>query len=388
MELICNGCSCLCDDVEIIGNEIAHACRKGAEFIRRYKTNRLASPTINGERVELDYAVKSAAEIIKKAKNPAVLGMGSSMLDAQRSAVELGEKIKATVDDFSTHAGVCRGILEREIKTCTLDEVKDNADVIVYWASDASNSHPRHLSRFTYLPRGKNRQKGFEERDAICIDVRESSTIEVCRQFHIIPPMKDGELMKCIMEALDGKVPKSSFLGSKEIIELSNKLKKAEYGVIFTGAGLDGSARVNELKEFMNKLNAVSNFHMIPMAEQCNTRGFSQVLHERKYERTSFKEALAKGKIDAALVLCFDPISEMPLSLSRSLSKIQTVVIDSYKTPMTELSKVAIPCAVNGIEAGGEVIRMDGVKFGINKIYEKDGSIEEKEIMKMLMDLI
>lgn len=388
MEIICNGCSCLCDDVEMAGNEIAHACRKGAEFIKSYKVNRLASPTIDGGQAKIDDAVKTAAEILKDAKNPAIVGAGSSMLDTQRYAVELGEKLNAVVDDLSAQAEVCGKILDMEIKTCTLDEVRDSADVIVYWASDASNSHPRHLSRFTYLPRGRNRQKGLEERDAICIDVRESSTTEVCRQFYIIPPMRDRELMKCVMEALDGRVPKSSFLGSKEIIELSNKLKKAEYGAVFTGAGLDGSAQAAELKEFMGKLNAVSNFHMIPMAEQCNTRGFSQVLHERKYGRASFREALSKGKIDAALVLCSDPISEMPLSLSRSLSKMQTIVIDSYRTPMTELSKVVIPCAVNGIETGGEVVRMDGVKFDVNRIHEKDGGIEEKEIVKMLMESI
>ena len=60
-----------------------------------------------------------------------------------------------------------------------------------------SNSHPRHLSRFAYYPRGEKRQKSYEEeRTCIAVDVRKSATAKLCPNYYFrVPPGGDAEFI-------------------------------------------------------------------------------------------------------------------------------------------------------------------------------------------------
>ena len=118
------------------------------------------------------------------------------------------------MDDTSSF---CQGILmERiltgKIPTCTLDDVRNFADTSVFWGSDPSNSHPRHLSRFSYYPRGEKRQKSYEEeRTCIVVDVRKSATAQSMQQL-LLPPAawrRRASSWKSILAVLDGKIPRS-----------------------------------------------------------------------------------------------------------------------------------------------------------------------------------
>ena len=126
-----------------------------------------------------------AAEILKNAKSPLLYGWSNSTLEAQTVGINLARKIGATIDDTSSF---CQGILmERiltgRIPTCTLDDVRNFADTSIFWGADPSNSHPRHLSRFSYYPRGEKRQKSYEEeRTCVVVDVRKSPTAQSMQQ--------------------------------------------------------------------------------------------------------------------------------------------------------------------------------------------------------------
>ena len=101
--------------------------------------------------------------------------------------IKLAKKLGATIDDTSSF---CQGILmERiltgKIPTCTLDDVRNLPIPPSSGASDPSNSHPRHLSRFSYYPRGEKRQKSYEEeRTCIVVDVRKSATARLCSNYY------------------------------------------------------------------------------------------------------------------------------------------------------------------------------------------------------------
>ena len=133
---------------------------------------------IEGKEVTLDQAIARAAEILKNAKSPLLYGWSNSTLEAQSVGINLAKKMGATMDDTSSF---CEGllmerILNGKIPTCTLDDVRNFADTSVFWGADPSNSHPRHLSRFSYYPRGEKRQKSYEEeRTCVVVDVRKSA---------------------------------------------------------------------------------------------------------------------------------------------------------------------------------------------------------------------
>ena len=48
--------------------------------------------------------------------------------------------------------------------TCTLGEVKNRADFIVYWGGNPAEGHPRHFTKYTLTQKGKFvPEGGFED---------------------------------------------------------------------------------------------------------------------------------------------------------------------------------------------------------------------------------
>ena len=397
----CPGCALLCDDIEVVVEsgrikETKNACRRGAARIKGC-INRLA-PTIARKPSDIESAVRKAAEILGNAKSPMLFGFSNSTCEAQVKGIQLAKKLGAIIDDTSSF---CQGLLierllQEKFRTCTLEDVRNKADVLVYWGSDAQDSQPRHLSRFSYFPRGESRQRGYEEdRIAIAIDVRESNTAKICKgHFYRIQPKGDREFILALIDALSGKVPAYE---PKKILELAPILKKAEFGVIFAGIGLTYS-----IKEDMDILVALAdklpNFHVMPMVGHYNMRGFNENLFEEtgfvnriKFNgdtvhdnRYSIVEALREKNIDALLVVGSDPLSSLPRSLARHLAAMPVICIDPCITMTSKIAAVTIPCAVAGVESGGTAVRMDGKKTGMSKMIESDYPADEELLVRLM----
>jgi len=186
---ICTGCSLLCQDIEadVSDGRLSKAknlCRKGHGHFQASFSER-TFPMIGGKQVDLNQAIARAAEILRSAKSPLLLGWSNSTLEAQRVGISLAEKLGATIDDTSTFCqdSLMESILSGNLPSSTLDDVRNYADTSIFWGADPSNSHPRHLSRFSYYPRGEKRQKSYEEeRTCLVVDVRMSATAALCKE--------------------------------------------------------------------------------------------------------------------------------------------------------------------------------------------------------------
>ena len=413
---VCTGCALLCDDIEVVtdGNaitEVKTACRKGVS--RMKGCNEPMSPTVDGQGVNIDVAIDAAADILKNSESPLIFGLGNSTSGAQKKAIELAKQIGAVLDDTSSF---CQGptleaIFDNKIKSCTLDDVRNKADVIVYWGADPSNSHPRHLSKFSYFPRGQERQRGWEEdRTMITIDIRRSHTAKISGdKFHQIPLQSDAEFIDALIDALSGKVPKVSFeYDTKRILELANILKNAKFGTIFVGLGLVYSLdNMDPIVKLMDKLNEVSNFHLIPMVGHYNMRGFNQNLFDEtghinrvKFEKGdstnvvhgaefSIMESFNEKKVDAALIIGTDPFSSLPRAVAEHLLNIPVITIDPCETFTSRKAKVTIPSALSGIESGGSAIRMDGEEVKFEPIIQVETNrSSDEEILTRIMEAL
>ncbi|MCZ7392589.1 MAG: formylmethanofuran dehydrogenase subunit B [Candidatus Methanoperedens sp.] len=400
----CTGCALLCDDIEVIVEnnrikETQNACRHGAAKIRGC-IKRLA-PSIAQRPADIESCIKKAVEILKDAKSPMLFGWSNSTCEAQSKGIQLAKKLNAVIDDTSSF---CQGILiekvlQKKFRTCTLPDIRNKADVLVYWGSDAQDSEPRHLSRFSYFPRGEARQRGYEEdRIAIAIDVRESNTAKICKgHFYRIPLKGDREFILALMDALSGKVPK---LDAKKMLELASILKKAEFGAIFVGIGLTYSIK-DDFDILVKLADMLPNFNIMPMVGHYNMRGFNEVLfketgfvnrvkfdgkaaHDNKY---SIVEALRNKCIDALLVIGSDPLSSLPRSVISHLANIPLICIDPCVTLTSRIASVTIPCAVSGVESGGSAVRMDGEVVELTKILKTDYPSDE-ELLTRLMEAL
>jgi formylmethanofuran dehydrogenase subunit B len=400
----CTGCALLCDDIEVIVEnnrikETQNACRRGAAKIRGC-INRLA-PSIAQQPADIESCIKKAAGLLRSASSPMLFGWSNSTCEAQSKGIQLAKKLNAIIDDTSSF---CQGILiekvlQKKFRTCTLPDIRNKADVLVYWGSDAQDSEPRHLSRFSYFPRGEARQRGYEEdRTAIAIDVRESNTAKICKgHFYRIPLKGDREFILAMMDALSGKVPK---LDVKKMLELASILKKAEFGAIFVGIGLTYSIK-DDFDILVKLADMLPNFNIMPMVGHYNMRGFNEVLfketgfvnrvkfdgkavHDNKY---SIVEALRNKSIDALLVIGSDPLSSLPRSVISHLANIPVICIDPCVTLTSRIASVTIPCAVSGVESGGSAVRMDGEVVELTKILTTNYPSDE-ELLARLMEAL
>jgi formylmethanofuran dehydrogenase subunit B len=408
---VCTGCGLLCEDIELDIeknkiNKVLTACRIGVAHMKEGKGE--AVYQVDSKPVDEAKAISEAAAILKNAKNPLIFGLGASTSETQKTAIELAKKINATLDDTSSFClgSLVEALISDRIRTCTLDDVRNKADVIIFWGTDPSDSHPRHLSKYSYFPRGKEKQRGWEEeRTAIAVDVRKSHTAKICgNYFFQIPQGGDAEFIEAIIAGISGKLPKTSFnYPPKKILELANILKGAKFGVIFAGRGLVHSLEnLEPIFKLMKVLNEKANFHLMPMSGNYNTMGFNEnlfaetgyvnrvkfengtVLHGPEF---SIVESLKAKKVDAALIVDADPFSILPGSIVKNLQEIPIITIDPYETLTSRHSKVYINTAISGVEAGGSATRMDRVKVSFEPVIETNRPSDEA-ILKKIMEAL
>ena len=404
----CTGCSLLCEDIELVLktgaiSEAKNLCRKGQGHFQALFTER-TKPMIDGKEVTLDQAIAKAAEILKNARAPLLYGWSNSTLEAQTVGINLAKKIGAFIDDTSSF---CEGllmerILNGKIPTCTLDDVRNFADTSIFWGSDPSNSHPRHLSRFSYYPRGEKRQKSYEEeRTCVVVDVRKSATAHLCSNYYFrVPPEGDAEFLESILTVLDGKIPKTG--DRKRLIELGTILKKTEFGVIFPGQGMIYSLqdKMDLFEELVARLNEITTFKVIPMVGHYNMRGFNQLMLGQTgfINSVSFKDgkathgpeqsvAVAAKSSDAALIIGSDPLSALPFGTARALARTPLIAIDPRRSLTTDATQVVIPSAMSGLEAGGTALRMDGTRISFEPITQSE-RLSDEQILTRIMEAI
>lgn len=390
---LCPVCSCLCDDIEVVKSasnieSLSNACRRGTAYFLNFNVDRL-EPSIDGKKVEVGESISSAIALLKKSRKILIYGVANVDDEAQKAAFEIADKIPSILGDSSVFSLLVKKILEGRIKTNTLDYVRDRVDTIIYWGSDPSNSHPRHLSRYTYYPRGKYRQRGWEEdRYLIGIDIRDTSTSKMFKKFLKIKLGEDLELIKALMASLSDKLPVTP-LDKKTILELASLLKKAKYGAIFAGFGLAQALNNNfELfEQLLNKLNESGEFTVIPMLEAPNAFGFEKLMYEKKIDSTLelLHGAILNSEIDLALIIKSDPVSELPYPLQKNLLKIPLIVIDSRRTLTSIKAKVTIPSATTSIEASCSLHRMDGVVVKGEKLFDSK-AMSDAEVLRKLKE--
>lgn len=423
-DVVCSFCGSLCDDIEVIvedgsvedtrnGCKISHT--KFTEFANG--ENRILEPMVreDGElgSASMEDAIKRAADILKDSEYPLAYGWSSTTCEAQKLGVAIAEELGGIIDNTST---VCHGpsILAEQGKgysSCTLGEVKNRADLIVYWGCNPIHAHPRHLCRYTMYPRGFFRDSGERDRKLVVVDIRKTDTAKLADHFVQVNPNRDFELLSSIRVLLrDGEIPDEVAGVSSETIEkLAEMMKNCGFGILFFGLGLTMSRgkymNVDNALSLVEDLNDHTKFTIMPMRGHYNVTGANTVFtwetgfpyavdFARGYPRygpgeTSAADVLMNGEVDSALVVASDPASHMPGKALEHLMDIPVISMDSHKSPTTEISDVIIPSAIAGVEADGTAYRMDHVPIRLRKIVDPpEGILSDEEILEGLLKKI
>ncbi|HQD27155.1 MAG TPA: formylmethanofuran dehydrogenase subunit B, partial [Methanoculleus thermophilus] len=254
-DVICPFCGTLCDDLEVVVSddgkqllEVYNACAIGAEkFLHSQAKDRITRPRMRQEdgswkEITYDEAIEYTAQMLANAKKPLMYGWSSTNCEAQALGSELGEIVGAVMDNTAT---VCHGtsliaVQDIGIPSCTLGEVKNRADRIVFWGCNPAHAHPRHMSRYSIFPRGFFTGKGHKGRKVIVVDPRPTDTANVADVHLQVEQGRDYELLNAFRVAFKGEKLPDVVAGipKEKIYEAAETLKSGRFAIIFFGMGV------------------------------------------------------------------------------------------------------------------------------------------------------
>ena len=298
-DVVCPFCGTLCDDLEVEvtddGKQILdvyNACAIGAEkFLHSQAKDRITRPRLqqpDGTWKDISYneAADYTATMLAGAKKPLMYGWSSTNCEAQSMGHEIAEMCGACVDNT---AAVCHGttliaVQDIGLPTCTLGEVKNRADTIIFWGCNPCHAHPRHMSRYSIFPRGFFTGKGHKSRKLVVVDPRVTDTAKMADMHLQVTQGQDYELLNAFRVAFKNEWLPDVVAGipKEKIIEAANIMKAGRFGIIFFGMGVTQSIgknhNIDEAIAVTKDLNEYTKFSIMPMRGHYNVTGSGEVL--------------------------------------------------------------------------------------------------------------
>lgn len=375
----CLACGCLCDDIVLTSRDVRiieaeRACSIGrAWFLADHTRGGRPAATVDGVPATIEDAVIRAASILSASRSPLILGLTRTTLETQRLAVAIADRIGATIDPLGAADSLprWRAVQRVGMVSATLGEVKNRADVIVFWGVDPVATHPRHLERYSGEPVGRFVPEGRKGRTIVAVDSETTATAEVADSFVRVDRNRQAEALATLRMLARGIEPDAV---DPALGELAATMRRARYGAFFFGPSLARSSEIEEALKLVRDLNATTRFVAISMGGPGNPTGAEAVLSWQAgspravdfavgFPRFLPDEAtaelrLSRGETDAALVVADDPAEFLSPDALAYLRTIPTIAIAPAATDRR--STVSLNSATTGIDAGGTVMRCDG----------------------------
>ncbi len=428
-DALCPFCGCMCDDITVVveNNRIIEAkhacmlgsakilghCRLGSKTIETHHTIKepmiRADKNANFREVSYDEAINEAAGILASSKRPLLYGWASAFCEVHKKGILLAEEVGGIIDNT---ASVCHGpsalaVHEKGLPSATLGQIKNRADVVVFWGCNPVQAHPRHMGRYSVFARGFFSEKGRKGRKIIVVDVRKTDTANMADEYVEVAQGSDYLVLSALRAILSGHSDvvseKVGGVPKEQLVKLTETLKAARFGTIFFGMGLTQSQgrykNIDNAISLTFELNSFGKHVIMPMRGHYNVAGFGQVCAWETgftsavdFSRgapyynpgeTAANDVLNRKEVDAAMIIAADAGAHFPANAIRHLAKIPVVQIDPHWNATTEVSNVVIPTAICGIEVEGTAYRMDGVSLRYRKMIEPTHLTDEEVLVKI-----
>ena len=413
----CPGCACVCDDISLKRStegrlKFSAKCALGESWFQNHADGSYRSATIDGQPAEQGAAINHAANILNTANYPLIYGLSRSSTPGQRAAVRLAEQLRGVVD---TTASLCHGpsimaLQEVGEVTSTLGEIRNRADLVIFWGCNPGSSHPRHAERYSVFPKGRYVRGGRSDRKIVMIG--EADLVHDWRldqdgsKPDLVIPIERGADFEAVSQLQLMLKGAANVNASNELKQLMQMIKSCQYGVVFFGLGLaktsmwtsdagsnTGHIDVAALLKLVSDLNAVTRFTARRMRLQGDVSGADSVLcwqtgypfgvdFSRGYPRYNpgeytANELLERGDVDAALLVGTETVKFFSDEAKAQLKNIPTIVIDYPNCIPDFQPNVHITTAVYGIHAAGTIYRMDNVPLSSRKLWDSDLPTDE-----------
>ncbi len=421
-KIVCTGCSLLCDDIIIEQadekiTEVIGACLKGNErFEETHAKNRILKPLIRKKddlkEVTTEEAFDKVLQLIKQSSKPILYGFSTTSCEAQLEAIKLAKKIDGFIDSNSI---ICQGktlnmATSLGLTSTTLTEIINKGDVIVLWGFNPIESIPRLLNKILFS-RGKFRMTGREIKTLAVIDPIETASYKIMGP-RDIPLLIESDKDVNLIRALKAKFIEDKDIDSKGLAgidkmdfdRLAANLIDSENVNIFVGQGLlrsqeEGNplAELIELIEIINKNSEKGRASLLFPGGHYNMIGFDHTAlsyagknHSLQFKNNTLEDSkdediitkIKNDEFDLSIIVGTDPISHLPIELSKKLVKKPIILLDNRKSGTFFIADVVLPTAITGIEAGGTAFRLDSVPIELDKLVDPpNGILSDEELL-------
>ncbi len=318
--------------------------------------------------------------------------------------MRLADRIGANIDTTASlcHAPSIMAIQEVGESTCTLGEIRNRADLVIFWGVDPARSHPRHFERYSVDPAGQFVPRGRSDRTVIVVDTAPSDSSAAADLFVPVEPGHDFEaiwILRCLVKGIRPQPTDCTGIPLAILEQLAQRMKSCRCGVVFFGLGLAqtqlGHRNVEALLRLVADLNAHTRFHARRMRIAGDVTGADTVLCwqtgypfavnlSRGYPRYnpgeySANELLERGEVDACLFLGSEGVWQMSPRATAHLQNIPSIVLDHPTVSSALTPTVRFTTAVYGIHLPGTAYRMDEVPIPLRPLlpthYPSDADV-------------
>ncbi len=404
----CTVCGCVCDDLRVTVQDgrvtkAEGACHLAEPWFLGQDEQQPPAALIEGQPASVADAIARSAAILRTARSPLIYGLSRSSTEGQRAAVALADRIGATID---TTASLCHApsVVALQLvgeSTCSLGEIKNRADLVIFWGSNPVESHPRHFERYSLDPVGEF-IGGRAARTLVVADVQRTASTDAADLFLRIEPGRDYEALWTLRGLVRGVQPSPGAATGADIRllgDLADRMKSCKCGIVFFGLGLSqtglGHRSVEALLSLVTDLNDYARFYARRMRVPGDVAGADSVLAwqtgypfsvnlGRGYPRYnpgefSAQDMLERGEADACVLVGSEGVARFSPAALAHLETIQTMVLDHPTVTSAIAPTVRFTTAVYGVHHPGTAYRMDEIPIPLRAFlptqYPTDGDV-------------
>lgn len=402
----------MCDDIAVQVHEnrvteVRNACSLGVAWFQQTRDSTRPICRIESQEASLDDGLARAVQILRSARYPLIYGFGETTCEAQQAAVKIADWVGGTIDTATSfgHAPSIQAFQNVGKTTCTLGEIRNRSDFVVYWGADPAANQPRLLTKHTVDEPGEFVPRGRAGRYLVVIDVRPTATSAHADLFLQIKPNADFDCIWTLRALVRGLPCDPALVEEQTGVALTawqvlaDRMRRAQYGALLFGMGLMRTRGQRDnceaLFHLARDLNQFARFVCRSVRQRGNVTGADKVVAwqtgypfcvnlTRGYPRYNPGEfntsvQLARGEADAALIVGNDPMPDFGPAAREHLRRIPYISLSAEETEISRQAAVSFATAKFGLETGGTVYRMDEVPLALRpvlrSIYPSDTEV-------------
>jgi formylmethanofuran dehydrogenase subunit B len=384
---VCLGCGCACDDivVTVAGGRITTATNACTLGVAWYGDGVVpARVMVAGAAAGLDAAVRRVAELL--VKGPSLVYLAPDLTtEAQREAIALADLAGARLDSVTSDTAA-PGILagqRRGRATATLGEIRNRADLLVFWAVDPGVRYPRYLSRYALNPTGTHLPAGGSGRTVVAVDVGPSRGPAEATARVVLTPSDEAAALGVMRATVSGRELSGLSPELRAAGDLARQMTRARYVAIVHDAESGSEAadpqRAEGLVGLAQALNGPTRCALSSLRGGGNRSGADAattwqtgfpfaVDFSPGFPRYRPDEPASVVLGTVASVLIVGAANRLPAAVAAALVGRRSAVVGPRASEAPFATDVAIDTGVAGIHEAGVAYRMDDVPLPVDRL--------------------